>query len=261
MDNETIMILTASLFIIRIIITVYCANKAENLNRNMFLWGLFGFIFPIIALIWIQFKKELKIQGISDQIYENKELADSKEDLKKSTDQIFFQKISLTDLKKQNLLSEIEYQEKMQKLQEKEQNLFTTKKEVEEKEKVEKYKFLIEKQIEPSVEKLKILFDTGIISKSEFDQKKAQTFAEKKDFFDKIPFPYTDFQKLKDWQKRSVRDYYRKSKGENIYLLKNIDNNVYSFSNEEFNKIIKLDNPRKYSYILLPANFDPNKIK
>ena len=43
--------------IVRIWITVHCANKAKSLNRSSWGWGLFGFFLPIIAIIWIQFMK------------------------------------------------------------------------------------------------------------------------------------------------------------------------------------------------------------
>lgn len=42
---------------IRILITVYCVNKAEQLNRNKTGWGIFAFFLPIIAAIAIQFVK------------------------------------------------------------------------------------------------------------------------------------------------------------------------------------------------------------
>ncbi|MBC8548981.1 MAG: hypothetical protein H8D23_04960 [Candidatus Brocadiales bacterium] len=45
------------LIVLRIVITVYCVNKANQLNRSKWGWGLFGFFFPIIAVIWIQFMK------------------------------------------------------------------------------------------------------------------------------------------------------------------------------------------------------------
>jgi hypothetical protein len=43
--------------VLRIVITVYCVNRAKKLNRSQGGWGLFGFFFPLIALIWIQFMK------------------------------------------------------------------------------------------------------------------------------------------------------------------------------------------------------------
>ena len=44
-------------FVIRIIITVYCIDKAKELNRSRIGWGIFAFFIPILALIWIQFMK------------------------------------------------------------------------------------------------------------------------------------------------------------------------------------------------------------
>lgn len=38
---------------LRILGPVYCAIKADHLNRSAGAWAVFGFIFPIIAIIWI----------------------------------------------------------------------------------------------------------------------------------------------------------------------------------------------------------------
>jgi hypothetical protein len=54
-DNNAIIFLI--LLILRVIITIYCVNKAAKINRSKIWWGIFGFIFPIIAFIWIQFIK------------------------------------------------------------------------------------------------------------------------------------------------------------------------------------------------------------
>jgi hypothetical protein len=43
--------------IIRIVGVIVCYNKAKSLNRSPEGWGFFGFIAPIMAMIWIQFKK------------------------------------------------------------------------------------------------------------------------------------------------------------------------------------------------------------
>lgn len=48
-------------FIIRIIGVFVCSSKAKELNRSAFGWGLFGFFFPIIAMIWIHFMKPVMI--------------------------------------------------------------------------------------------------------------------------------------------------------------------------------------------------------
>jgi len=58
MDNSGVMIF---LLILRIVITVYCNNKAKELNRSAFGWSFFGFCIPILALIWIQFMKPILI--------------------------------------------------------------------------------------------------------------------------------------------------------------------------------------------------------
>jgi hypothetical protein len=42
---------------LRIVGAVVCSRKATQLNRDSGSWGFFGFFFPIVAMIWIQFKK------------------------------------------------------------------------------------------------------------------------------------------------------------------------------------------------------------
>lgn len=44
---------------LRIVGAVVCSNKAKELNRSTGGWGFFGFISPIIAMIWIQFMKPI----------------------------------------------------------------------------------------------------------------------------------------------------------------------------------------------------------
>jgi hypothetical protein len=57
MDEGSYAVLQIILLAVRIGITVYCVNKAGELNRSKGGWGVFGFFLPIIALIWIQFMK------------------------------------------------------------------------------------------------------------------------------------------------------------------------------------------------------------
>lgn len=45
--------------ILRIICMVVCSNKAKSLNRNSLGWGLFGFVFIFIPVIWIYFLKPI----------------------------------------------------------------------------------------------------------------------------------------------------------------------------------------------------------
>lgn len=59
MDPKSHAIFTIILFFVRIIITIYCTNKAGELNRSKFGWGMFGFFLPLVALIWIQFMKPI----------------------------------------------------------------------------------------------------------------------------------------------------------------------------------------------------------
>ena len=43
--------------VLRIVGSIVCSNKAKELNRSTGGWGLFGFLIPILAMIWIQFMK------------------------------------------------------------------------------------------------------------------------------------------------------------------------------------------------------------
>lgn len=54
MDEGVVIIIQLAL---RIIGTVVCVNKAKDLNRNAGGWGFFGFVSPILAMIWIHFMK------------------------------------------------------------------------------------------------------------------------------------------------------------------------------------------------------------
>ncbi len=47
------------LFILRIVGAIVCSNKAKELNRSSVGWGFFGFVSPIIAMIWINCLKPI----------------------------------------------------------------------------------------------------------------------------------------------------------------------------------------------------------
>lgn len=47
------------LFILRIVGAIVCSNKAKELNRSTGGWGFFGFVSPIIAMIWINCLKPI----------------------------------------------------------------------------------------------------------------------------------------------------------------------------------------------------------
>jgi hypothetical protein len=42
---------------LRVVGIIVCANKAKELNRSTGGWGFFGFVSPIIAMIWIHCMK------------------------------------------------------------------------------------------------------------------------------------------------------------------------------------------------------------
>ena len=50
-------ILPILLIVIRIVGVLVCSNKAGELNRSKGGWGFFGFVSPIIAMIWIHCMK------------------------------------------------------------------------------------------------------------------------------------------------------------------------------------------------------------
>ena len=39
--------------VLRLAGAIYCAQRADNLNRSAGAWSVFGFFFPIIAMIWV----------------------------------------------------------------------------------------------------------------------------------------------------------------------------------------------------------------
>ena len=39
--------------ILRIVGAIVCVNKAKELNRSTGSWGFFGFLMPIVAMIWV----------------------------------------------------------------------------------------------------------------------------------------------------------------------------------------------------------------
>jgi len=58
MESGVVLIIQLGLRIIGVIV---CSNKAKELNRSTGGWGLFGFVSPILAMIWIQFMKPVMV--------------------------------------------------------------------------------------------------------------------------------------------------------------------------------------------------------
>jgi hypothetical protein len=50
--NEIMFVILA---IVRVFALIYCVVKAGRLNRNRYVWGVLGILFPIAALVIIQF--------------------------------------------------------------------------------------------------------------------------------------------------------------------------------------------------------------
>ena len=46
--------------LLKIVGVIVCVRKAKSLYRNQFGWGFFGFISPIIAMIWVYNIKSLR---------------------------------------------------------------------------------------------------------------------------------------------------------------------------------------------------------
>jgi hypothetical protein len=51
---------------------VVCSNKAKELNRSSGGWGFFGFVSPIIAMIWINCLKPITIWDTNTDVISNK---------------------------------------------------------------------------------------------------------------------------------------------------------------------------------------------
>jgi len=47
--------------VLRIVGVIVCSDKAKELNRSTGGWGFFGFVSPILAMIWIQFMKPVMV--------------------------------------------------------------------------------------------------------------------------------------------------------------------------------------------------------
>jgi hypothetical protein len=56
MEDGVIVVL---IIILRVVGLLVCVNKAKELNRSQGGWGFFGFVSPILAMIWIHFMKPI----------------------------------------------------------------------------------------------------------------------------------------------------------------------------------------------------------
>jgi hypothetical protein len=58
MDAGASILAAVIFFGLRIVGAIYCAQKADKLNRSTGGWAIFGLFFPIIAMIWISSLKK-----------------------------------------------------------------------------------------------------------------------------------------------------------------------------------------------------------
>lgn len=54
MDVGIVLLIQIIFWGLRIFGGVYCAQKADKLNRSTGGWAIFGLFFPLIAIIWIR---------------------------------------------------------------------------------------------------------------------------------------------------------------------------------------------------------------
>lgn len=174
MDAATYTIISAFLFILRIVITVYCVNKAGELKRYKFGWGLFGFILPLVALIWIQFLRPIEEnkKTYREAPLENFDYSGCKE-INNSGFDFNSQKESLLKLKNEKLLTDYEYQDKLELISKKETEFQNT---LEEK----RIEGLLKIQLEPIINNLDSLLINGVLNQEEYNAKRDQLYKEKR---------------------------------------------------------------------------------
>ncbi len=52
---EGFVIISLLWLLLRIVGPIYCAMKADKLNRSAGAWAFIAFLFPIICMVWISF--------------------------------------------------------------------------------------------------------------------------------------------------------------------------------------------------------------
>jgi hypothetical protein len=56
---EGFVVMSLVWLLLRIVGPIYCAMKAEKLNRSMGMWAFLAFLFPIICMVWISLLKPI----------------------------------------------------------------------------------------------------------------------------------------------------------------------------------------------------------
>lgn len=240
MDQDTYILLSIFLFILRIIITIYCTNKAGRLGKSKLGWGLFGFLLPLIALIWIQFVKPKKsVQSSGSQI--NKSSSTNGESIQNL-------ERSLKKLKEKQLLTDTEYNEKIVHLksQEKELNI---------KQKTERLNELVNSKIKTTLSELDTLLSSGFLSNDEFIEKKTRLHESSYQYYKSFPYINPDCHlqmkvtkktTLQIFQQKQINEALPHIKMNQVIVLNKLTGQLEKMTMENFFNIDNSDSQKNY---------------
>jgi hypothetical protein len=155
------------------------------------------------------------------------------------------QKKTLSDLKNANVLTETEYNEKLQILERNEENLI-------QKKILEQIDIQTKGEIEPLVTKLNKLLTSGVISNEEFEAKKGKLYSDRKQYLISNPYQEIDFIDLIADQKLVLKDILINRKEEKTYWVKKRSNVIFSFSKNEVISLRMSNSIKDYIFIKLP---------
>jgi hypothetical protein len=163
-------------------------------------------------------------------------------------------KSTLLELKNDGVIDDLEYSVKLKSIELKEDELRKARY-------AEELDRRVMLQIEPLVAKLADLLSAGVITNEEFELKKEKLYSDQKKSLIENPYPIKEFNHLQDWEKRTIRDLYIKRNEGDTYWFKRGTNNYISLSKSMVDDLKARGEISNYFFILLPANFNPNKIK
>jgi hypothetical protein len=238
-----ILLLQIISLIIWIAIIIYCVNKADDLNRDKFGWGIFSFFFPIIAVIWIQFIDPIeddetsKIPNKKPQIIINIQKTDT--DLKDPLE-------TLNELKAKGIITESEFEEKHKVISE---QIRQNKVDGELHDWYQILKKRIDIKSKPLIELALKAKTDGVISEIEYEAKEKEIFAKcsseilKRDsFINKIAY-----NNLSQHRKEKVESYLETVKGTEIIVL--YHNKIKIIDSNYLQEIIKDGLPSNFQII------------
>jgi hypothetical protein len=244
MDPNIYIFTTIVLFILRIIITIYCINKATVLERNRTAWGLLGFLLPIVAIVWIQF---IKPKNLS----KNSEVVPAKSISEINHDTIRGLKKSLNGLKEKQLINETEYLEKNKLLNSQEQEILNIGKS-------QQLERLIADRTKPTLIELEKLLNSGILNLAEFNEKKSKLVEATYNYYKSFPHLNPDchlqmevFKKslLPARLKKQINEALPTFKSFQIVIYNKFTEKLERISLENLYQIDNSENRKSYLYI------------